>query len=67
MSVPTPSDPEQDVRMHGYRRHEPDLIEDPHYWMTLLGNPYEVLCGACGQMETQNGEGRWVVIREGNQ
>ena len=55
-----------EVAMSGYRRHEPDLIADPHYWTTLFGNPHEVLCGVCGQMETQADEPPvWRTVREG--
>lgn len=57
-----------EVRMSGYRPHEPDLIEDPHYWSALLGNPYEILCGICGEMQTQNNEPPvWTTIRKGKQ
>ncbi len=55
-----------DVRMSGYRRHVPDLIEDPHYWMALLYNPHEVLCGVCGEIQTQADEPPvWRTVREG--
>ena len=58
----------REVTMSGYRRHEPDLIDDPHHWTALLGNPYEVLCEICGQIETQDGGlPVWKTVREGKQ
>ncbi len=51
----------------GYRAHTPDLIEDPHHWQALLGNPHEVLCGICGEIQTQNDDELpvWRTVRKG--
>ena len=61
-------EPADRVRMSGYRPHDSDLIEDPHYWQALLGNPHDVLCSICGEMQIQNPVSElpvWITVREG--